>query len=34
MQPEQVAKVVAFILSEAGDALSMFPVRVHLGPYV
>jgi len=34
MQPEQVAKVVAFILSEAGDALSMFPVRVHMGPYV
>jgi len=34
MQPEQVAKVVAFILSEAGDALSTFPVRVHMGPYV
>ena len=34
MRPEQVAKVVAFILSEAGDALSTFPVRVHMGPYV
>jgi len=34
MQPEQVAKVVAFILSEAGDALSTFPVRIHMGPYV
>jgi len=28
------AAVVAFLLSEAGDALSMFPVRVHMGPYV